>query len=342
MLSACFCNSSICGIATLILLGSVSVLPAVEVPDAGNSEPLSASESAASAASNRNLQPEVLTDLPVFPIDRPDFRQTSDTNAESGLVPVPDELPDSRRLPEIPACTEMRALTRECLPFHYITLSCDELFAGTHQFLGVHWLPALVRSSAETAEADPDRLKGASESSVSYDPAASPQMNQSQQTPSGSLRPWDRPASGIQLGDAIDVRDDQGVRLAIPLSAVESTGDVSAVETHWVPLPWNRVHPERNSYRFRHQPLYFEDPAMERCGVSHGVLTEVTSAIRFGGRIPLLPYLTASTPPSQCLDALPDCDCRGRFGVDSYLPPPTVKAVAAQAVATVGFIYVIP
>lgn len=45
-----------------------------------------------------------------------------------------------------------------------------------------------------------------------------------------------------------------------------------------------------------HHPLYFENVTAERCGVGQGCLTTWSSAARFFGRIPLVPYMITAEP----------------------------------------------
>lgn len=63
----------------------------------------------------------------------------------------------------------------------------------------------------------------------------------------------------------------------------------------------------RNPARFCHNPLYFEDPNLERCGESYGCFTNAHSTILFSARLFFLPYLVASNCPRSCVPALPDC-----------------------------------
>lgn len=144
----------------------------------------------------------------------------------------------------------------------------------------------------------------------------------------------------VNLFDATSAKTEDGKPLATPQSVVSTNG--RRVEEQFVPLPWNVTHPPRNSFSFRHQPLYFEDPNLERCGESYGCLTEVVSIAHFAGRIPLLPYMMASDNPHKTVSALKDCPTGCSFGPNAYLPRPTVKAVAAEAAAVTGFIFVIP
>lgn len=149
-----------------------------------------------------------------------------------------------------------------------------------------------------------------------------------------------RSLQSVSLFDATAARSEDGAPLAVPQSVVTPTAH--RVEEQFVAYPWHRSHPPRNSFPFRHQPLYFEDPNLERCGDSYGCLTEAISIAHFAGRIPLLPYMMASDNPHTTVPALRDCPSGGSFGPQAYLPRPTVKAVAVQAAAVTGFIFVIP
>jgi len=149
-----------------------------------------------------------------------------------------------------------------------------------------------------------------------------------------------RPLQTVNLFDATSAKAQDGKPLATPESVVSAGG--RRVEEQFVPLPWHVTHPPRNSFPFRHQPLYFEDPNLERCGESYGCLTEAVSIAHFAGRIPLLPYMMASDNPHKTVRGLRDCPAGSSFGPNAYLPRPTVKAVAVEAAAVTGFIFVIP
>ncbi len=150
-----------------------------------------------------------------------------------------------------------------------------------------------------------------------------------------------RPMSAINLGAALSPVTSSGEPLQTPKNSVETPGS-QMIEKHYVGTPHNFTHPSRDVFPFQHQPLYFEDPNMERCGSSNGYLTEFTSIAHFAIRIPLLPYLMASNSPHDTVRALPDCPTCCQFGPDAYIPRPTVKAVAVQAAATTGFIFLVP
>ena len=98
----------------------------------------------------------------------------------------------------------------------------------------------------------------------------------------------------------------------------------------------------RDSYVFHHNPLWFEDPNLERCGRGWGHLTSAVSLVRFNANIAILPYRMTAQPWCSCVRTLPDCTVCEKFGHDAYLPPWSWRAAAVQAGAVVGGIYVIP
>lgn len=103
--------------------------------------------------------------------------------------------------------------------------------------------------------------------------------------------------------------------------------------------PWTAC---RDSYPFYHQPLWFEDPNLERCGRGCGPFTSTVSAAHFLATIPILPYRMTAEPSCCLVRTLPDCNVCEKFGPRAYLPPWSWSAAAVQAAATVGLIYVVP
>jgi hypothetical protein len=98
----------------------------------------------------------------------------------------------------------------------------------------------------------------------------------------------------------------------------------------------------RNTHKFYHHPLYFEDPNQERCGQSKGCLTTACSAVHFTTMMALTPYLTTVDHPRDCVQALPDCRTCQSFGTDSYFPRWSWKAAAVQTAAVTGLVFIIP
>lgn len=98
----------------------------------------------------------------------------------------------------------------------------------------------------------------------------------------------------------------------------------------------------RDSYEFHHNPLWFEDPNLERCGRGKGSLTSVASFLQFNANVAFLPYRMTAQPPFSRVRTLPDCTVCQKFGCDVYLPPWSLPATAVQGAAIFGFIYAIP
>ena len=103
--------------------------------------------------------------------------------------------------------------------------------------------------------------------------------------------------------------------------------------------PWTA---NRDSFAFHHNPLWFEDPNLERCGRGQGNFTSVVSFLQFNTNVAFLPYRMTAEPPNSCVRTLPDCTVCQKFGRDAYLPPWSLPATAVQGAAIFGFIYAIP
>ncbi len=111
---------------------------------------------------------------------------------------------------------------------------------------------------------------------------------------------------------------------------------------YFTPTQYGVRRPFRNNHQLWHNPLYFEDPNLERCGQSHGCLTTAGSIVHFASAIALTPYMTAVTHPNACVKALPDCPTCHSFGPEAYLPPWSWKGAAVQAMAITGIFYIVP
>ncbi len=222
----------------------------------------------------------------------------------------------------------------EFVHLNYSRMSADEAFEGETLLVAMtvpenYVGPGPIREPSSAQEATPNPV-------VSPTPSVDVSVNSTPRSSQVTVRSL----QSVNLFDATAARSEAGAPLAVPQSVVPSTGH--RVEEQFVPLPWHRSHPPRNTFRFRHQPLYFEDPNLERCGDSYGCLTEAVSIAHFAGRIPLLPYMMASDSPHKTVPALKDCPTGCSFGPEAYLPRPTVKAIAVEAAVVTGFIFVIP
>jgi len=72
----------------------------------------------------------------------------------------------------------------------------------------------------------------------------------------------------------------------------------------------------RNISEFQHNPLYFEERNLERCGNGYGCATTAVSAARFAGTTLALPILLLGEYPSDCVPAGPDCPTCAELFVD--------------------------
>lgn len=197
-------------------------------------------------------------------------------------------------------------------------------------------LPQIVASISDEQSELVDEVSAAFEpengsvSAISEIPAAEPQ---------GASVPNIKPLGSIRL-----VRDmtSKAGKLHLPSDAVRTYEPtelpVDSVElTPWVFYP----HPTPR-YPITYNPLYFEDPDLERCGTACGVFTDAVSLVHFGGRIPLLPYLMASNCPDSRVHALPDCPACREYDCEAYIPKPTILPVTVQGLAVVGLIFIVP
>lgn len=119
----------------------------------------------------------------------------------------------------------------------------------------------------------------------------------------------------------------------------------AGTQRNWSSGTWVSFRPRRNTFPFHHNPLYFEDPNLERCGRTSGYFTEVTSFAHFAGRIPVLPYMMTVEPPCSSVPGKPDCPTCSEFGPDAYFPHPDevdLGGASIQAAAVVGLIFLIP
>ena len=315
-----FCLSPLLGLLLNgAILGDDTLQTATaDVPETSSSEPQLGAQSQLSGTEQTLLVSEELPTLP-SPEVSPDVAENQQVSA--------DALPESDNSP-----AEVKEDTFFVYSYlNYVTMSCVSALDDPDQF------PAKLFSFASSQQSEND--PGVSVENLSDAADENGSTTEESSTPIASGR---RPLTAIRLADSIVQLDESGKPLAKPEDGNPQQATSVPGEHHYVPAPWHRSHASRNTYPIRYQPLYFEDPNMERCGETGGCLTEVKSIAHFAGRIPLLPYMMASDSPHKCVRALPDCPTCQQFGPDAYLPKPTVKAIAVQAAATVGAIYVIP
>ncbi len=102
--------------------------------------------------------------------------------------------------------------------------------------------------------------------------------------------------------------------------------------------------PSRHSVGYSHQPLYFEETNLERCGQHHGCLQNCVSGIRFLSNVAILPYRLKTERPDQKVRSRGDCRTDQSFPNDV---PPLVqqgknrRGVLAQAATMAGFTFLL-
>lgn len=105
------------------------------------------------------------------------------------------------------------------------------------------------------------------------------------------------------------------------------------------PVRYVSQRPFRNPHIFFHQPLYYEDPNLERCGQTRGCLTTAASTMHFVTAIAFTPYLVGANHPTECVQSLPDCPTCHSFDCRAYWPGWSWKGAAAQAAAVTGLYF---
>ena len=91
-----------------------------------------------------------------------------------------------------------------------------------------------------------------------------------------------------------------------------------------------------------HSPLYFEEINLERHGYSFGIVQPGISGLQFYGRLALMPYLMAITPPTECVYTL------GYYRPGSYAPfqlhtpPLRSRGLMSQAAVITALFFIFP
>lgn len=141
-----------------------------------------------------------------------------------------------------------------------------------------------------------------------------------------------------QRPNAIDYPEE----LKLPVDDSCAFLDATAPAYYYPAVKFGVHRPNRNTYAFRNNPLYFEDPNLERCGQTSGCLTSLHSAAHFASRLAILPYLTSAEPPCTCVRALPDCPTCHEFGCDAEYPEWSWKGAAVEAGVITSLFYIVP
>ncbi len=108
---------------------------------------------------------------------------------------------------------------------------------------------------------------------------------------------------------------------------------------------------DRSTTNIYYQPLYFEQPNLERCNRHLGVLQNIISLSQFTGRTLTLPYAMGRHLPAAKVIAGSDCRTGNYYQTtQSYRPvntgrmkdrPSTTRGLAVQAGALAGFTFLL-
>jgi hypothetical protein len=129
-----------------------------------------------------------------------------------------------------------------------------------------------------------------------------------------------------------------------PDATLPKLSEVAAQRVHLpgTRRPWNGMSYYWDASHLVHQPLYFEDPNLERNGYSRGCAQPFFSAARFFGRIPLLPYALAVHPHYQAEYALGDVRPGSPAPYVYERPPLRAGGALFEAAVVTGLFFAIP
>ena len=98
--------------------------------------------------------------------------------------------------------------------------------------------------------------------------------------------------------------------------------------------------PMRYSVCSCHNPLYFEEPDLERCGNTHCIFTTKLSALHFASNTLLLPYRLVTQPPCETQCALGDCRCCEEMPCQTPLRC-RLSGILSESAAAAGFVFLL-
>ncbi|MAI73604.1 MAG: hypothetical protein CMM01_22260 [Rhodopirellula sp.] len=99
--------------------------------------------------------------------------------------------------------------------------------------------------------------------------------------------------------------------------------------------------PDRYPIAFKHRPLYYEQPNIERCGRGCGIAQNAISAGQFCMKTFTLPYHMCKTRPGCPIAAGGDClNCKP-YSLNCNVLPLSYKGIATEAAAFAGFTFLL-
>jgi len=99
--------------------------------------------------------------------------------------------------------------------------------------------------------------------------------------------------------------------------------------------------PDRYPIQFKHRPLYYEQPHLERCGRGCGLAQNAISAGQFCMNTFFLPYHMCKTKPGCPVSSGGDCLSCELYSSDCSVFPLSYKGLATEAAAFAGFTFLL-
>lgn len=156
------------------------------------------------------------------------------------------------------------------------------------------------------------------------------------------------PLSVVQLSSQADGKEGESTSLSLQSLIDGKRASANAADYLLPARPGSGPAPStmrlavRESYVLYHNPLYFEDADLERCGASSGWLTPAVSVAQFVVDAALLPYRMAVDPPTSKVRDLGDCRTGSEYSADANGLPVSLRGLAAEAGVITALIFIIP
>jgi hypothetical protein len=99
--------------------------------------------------------------------------------------------------------------------------------------------------------------------------------------------------------------------------------------------------PDRYPIIFKHRPLYYEQPLLERCGRGCGIAQNTISAGQFCLNTFILPYQMCKTRPGCPVASGGDCLSCKPYSLKCNVLPLSYKGLATEAAAFAGFTFLL-
>ncbi len=154
------------------------------------------------------------------------------------------------------------------------------------------------------------------------------------------------PLSSVQLASKAEGREGESTSLQALIDGKRASANAAdyllPARPGSGPAPGTMRLAVRESYVLYHNPLYFEDADLERCGASSGWLTPAASVAQFVVDAALLPYRMAVDPPTSKVRDLGDCRTGSEYSADANGLPVSLRGLAAEAGVITALIFIIP